>query len=88
MDFNVVERLEKFYGKIPENEKAWINDNIESLTDEQKGKFYQALTTVHEFKHGYPEITVMAEVYKKVMNKVFLVMSMVLSLLMISALMV
>ena len=69
MDFNVAERLEKFYGKIPENEKAWINDNIESLTDEQKGKFYQALTTVHEFKHGYPEITVMAEVYKKVMNK-------------------
>ena len=62
--FNAVERLEKFYGDIPEMEKAWIEDNIESLTDEQKGKFFKALTTSHEFKNGYPEISVMATVYK------------------------
>ena len=68
-DFNAVERLEKFYGKIPENEKMWIEDNIESLTDEQKGKYFKALTTIHEFKNGYPEISVMGDVYKKVMNK-------------------
>ena len=68
-DFNAVERLEKFYGDIPEMEKAWIEDNIESLTDEQKGKFFKALTTSHEFKNGYPEISVMATVYKNVMNK-------------------
>ena len=68
-EFDAVERLEKFYGKIPEEEKAWIDDNINSLTDEQKGKFYKALTTVHEFKNGYPEISTMAEVFKKTMNK-------------------
>ena len=67
--FNAVERLEKSYGDIPEMEKAWIEDNIESLTDEQKGKFFKALTTSHEFKNGYPEISVMATVYKNVMNK-------------------
>ena len=67
--FNAVERLEKFYGDIPEMEKAWIEDNIESLTDEQKGKFFKALTTAHEFKNGYPEISVMATVFKNVMNK-------------------
>ena len=68
-EFDAVERLEKFYGKIPEEEKAWIDDNINSLSDEQKGKFYKALTTVHEFKNGYPEISTMAEVFKKTMNK-------------------
>ena len=34
--FNAVERLEKFYGDIPEMEKAWIEDNIESLTDAER----------------------------------------------------
>ena len=67
--FNAVERLEKFYGNIPDREKSWIEDNIETLSDEQKGKFFKVLTTVHEFKNGYPEVSVMADVFKKVMNK-------------------
>lgn len=68
-EFDAVERLEKFYGNIPEEEKTWIDDNINDLSDEQKGKFYKALTSVHEFKNGYPEISTMAEVFKKTMNK-------------------
>lgn len=69
MEISIIERLEKFYGNLPEKEKMWLDDNVEGLSDEQKGKFFKALTTAHEFKNGYPEISVMGAVFKKVMDK-------------------
>lgn len=68
-DFIAVERMEKIYGQFPEKERNWIEDNLQELTDEQKGKYYSAIQKTHEAENGYPEISVMAEVFKKVMNK-------------------
>ena len=64
-----INELEGYFGKFEENEKSWIEDNVERLDEETKSRFFTALKDAHKDTSYVPDIATMKRVFEKVAEK-------------------
>lgn len=63
----IINELEGFYGKATEEEKQWVAERIDRLSEEEQQNF---LHTLHqEHKNGFPSISIMKNILARVTGK-------------------
>lgn len=63
----IINELEGFYGKATEEEKQWVAERIDRLSDEEQQNFMHELHQSH--KKGFPSIFIMKGILAKVTGK-------------------
>lgn len=63
----IINELEGFYGRATEDEKQWVAERIERLSEEEQQNFLHALHQNH--KKGFPSIFIMKGILAQVTGK-------------------
>lgn len=65
----ILNELEAIYGFFGEEQKKWISEYLEYLTEEEKSNFINLIKKEHPIKRGIPDIQVLQKVKSRVTGK-------------------
>lgn len=62
----ILEDLEKYYGKFPEHESKYVEENVMKLSAEEQQRFYTKLTESRSKRMGVPDLAALSKVLKEI----------------------